>query len=331
MDIFISWSGADTRAIAEFLRAWLPKVLMGRVTPFVSSQDISKGARGMGVIASSLEGTGFGLVLLTHANQDAKWINFEAGALSKDLGTSLVMPLLVDLTQADVEGPLAQFQMTSLRTKSDMWKLIRDINKILDGGPMPEEQLEVLFDSYWAELDEAVAGAVNGREPARTTRDEKDILDEILLRVRRIERSRRDPGPGWGTSRKIEVTQLLEKCITGADQDLRFRFRDLSEGMVLNVDAGTVQAAFDDDLLQGVADRYGVRIVLEPHDVMFTPRGRFRDPGASWKHWLFSPGEPEPKLVDERQQDRATDNALSEELYGHREADAEAEPGSEET
>ncbi|GEB94168.1 toll/interleukin-1 receptor domain-containing protein [Microbacterium lacticum] len=315
MKVFISWSGSDSRAIAEFLQGWLKNVLMERVTPFVSSQDIAKGARGMDIIASSLEDTGFGLVVLTQANQDAKWINFEAGALGKDLGTSRVAPLLVDLTQSDVSGPLTQFQMTSVRDQDDVWKLLRDMNKLLDGEPMPEVGLKVLFEKFWPELEAAVTAAADGREPATTTRDQAEILDEILLRVRRIERSRRDPGHSWGASRKAEVAQTIARCITELDKPIKYRFRDMSEGMVLHVDAGSAQVEFDSDLLQGVADRYGVRIVVEPHDAMFIPRGRFRDPAHA-----FRPSRTE------READRAVAEELNAELYGHQNADDPTEP-----
>lgn len=48
--------------MAEFLREWLPTVLAGSVTPFVSSQDIAKGERGLNVISTELETVNYGIV-----------------------------------------------------------------------------------------------------------------------------------------------------------------------------------------------------------------------------------------------------------------------------
>ena len=44
MDIFVSWAGRDSHAIALVLRQWLPRVLPF-VRPWVSSEDIRKGTR----------------------------------------------------------------------------------------------------------------------------------------------------------------------------------------------------------------------------------------------------------------------------------------------
>lgn len=43
MKLFICWSGARSKAFAEILKMWLPKVLGDTIEPRVS-MDISKGA-----------------------------------------------------------------------------------------------------------------------------------------------------------------------------------------------------------------------------------------------------------------------------------------------
>src|SRR5215211_6657068 len=107
MLVFISWSGPRSRAIAEALENWLAKVIQA-VEPWIS-QDIDKGLRWGTEIADRLEQSKVGIICLTKSNLDAKWIHFEAGAISKTKD-GYVCTLLIDVKPSDVEQPLAQFQ-----------------------------------------------------------------------------------------------------------------------------------------------------------------------------------------------------------------------------
>lgn len=186
MKIFISWSGDQAKSVAEFLREWLPTVLAGSVTPFVSSQDIAKGERGLNVISSELETVNYGIVVLTKSNHGAPWVNFEAGAIAKSLGEGRVSTVLVDVTRADITGPLSQFQDTVLGEKSDVKKLLDDM-AVAAGGGVPQATRDVMFESMWPKLEEAVKAASGGVDPT-TERGEKDILEEVLDLVRTVQR-----------------------------------------------------------------------------------------------------------------------------------------------
>lgn len=186
MKIFISWSGDQAKRVAEFLREWLPTVLAGSVTPFVSSQDIAKGERGLSVISTELEAVNYGIVVLTKSNHGAPWVNFEAGAIAKSLGEGRVSTLLVDVTRADITGPLSQFQDTVLGEKGDVKKLLDDM-AVAAGGGVPQATRDVMFESMWPQLEEAVKAASGGVGPT-TERGEKDILEEVLDLVRSVQR-----------------------------------------------------------------------------------------------------------------------------------------------
>ena len=81
MKVFISWSGDQSKKIAQLFRDWLPTVIQA-IEPFVSSEDIEKGARWNTDIAQELKESSFGLICVTKDNLNSQWLNFEAGALS---------------------------------------------------------------------------------------------------------------------------------------------------------------------------------------------------------------------------------------------------------
>ena len=91
MKVFIGWSGAVSRQVAELLRDWLPKVIQV-LEPWMSEQDIGKGARWSAEVAHNLQEARVGILCITPENLQSTWIHFEAGALSKVVGESLVCP-----------------------------------------------------------------------------------------------------------------------------------------------------------------------------------------------------------------------------------------------
>ena len=82
MRVFKSWAKPQSRAVARLLRDWFPFVI-NAIQPWMSEEDIDKGARWNANIAEELEGSNFGIICLTPENLESSWLNFEAGALSK--------------------------------------------------------------------------------------------------------------------------------------------------------------------------------------------------------------------------------------------------------
>src|SRR5260370_752925 len=95
MKIFISWSGERSHKLALLLHDWLPRVLPSSEC-FVSSEDIRKGARWSVDMARELEESAFGILCIVSGNENAPWLNFEAGALSKVVDHARVVPLIFD-------------------------------------------------------------------------------------------------------------------------------------------------------------------------------------------------------------------------------------------
>ena len=125
MKVFISWSGNKSHKVAMIFREWLPSVIQS-LEPYVSSEDIDKGARWSSDIAKELEDSTFGILCVTKDNLHAPWLSFEAGALSKTMDKSFVTPFLFDIKRSEVNGPILQFQSTVFE-KEDIKKLIHTL------------------------------------------------------------------------------------------------------------------------------------------------------------------------------------------------------------
>jgi hypothetical protein len=182
MKVSISWSGDLSRRVAEALREWLPNVLQA-VDPWMSAEDIDKGARWSSDIASELENTRAGILCVTADNIEAPWLNFEAGALSKTLERTFVSPFLLNVRPSDLKGPLVQFQATEFN-KPDTRRLLATLNKALGQSALPEKQLDKTFEIWWPELESSLQKLQAVKAPQRPQRSEREILEEILALVR---------------------------------------------------------------------------------------------------------------------------------------------------
>jgi hypothetical protein len=190
MNLFISWSGEKSYAVAEALRSWIPKVIQA-IKPFLSKKDINKGTQWREEISSKLDDAHAGIFCLTNDNLTSPWLNFEAGAISKAGGDrTYVCTYLFEINSTDVIEPLAQFQHT-LANKEETRSLIKTLNRALQDnglqGFLEERTLDEIFETFWPQLEESLKGiltAYKNSEPQSPKRSERDILEEILSLVR---------------------------------------------------------------------------------------------------------------------------------------------------
>lgn len=189
-NIFISWSGRRSQWIADALRGWLPLVIQA-AKPWMSDTDVQKGSRGLHEIARALEGIKLGISCLTPENLAAPWILYEAGALSKALDdeTRLWTYLLGGLSFQDIKPPLGMFQATKAE-REETRKLIHSINAAIGGNPVPEVNLNEIFDAMWPKLDEKLSTMPGAEEQVDTMRSPEDMIAEIL-EISRAEANRR--------------------------------------------------------------------------------------------------------------------------------------------
>jgi hypothetical protein len=185
LKVFISWSGERSRAVAEALRDWLPDILP-LCDPFLSTEDIEKGAKWRQAISGALQNSDVSIVCLTPENLTSPWLLFEAGAIAKH-AESRVWTYLTGLKYADVKDPLSEFQHTAAN-REDTEKLIKALNRHLNEGALTQERLKKAFDRWWPDMEKKLKAVPPPPGPAKTPADPiakvLDMTTEILERVR---------------------------------------------------------------------------------------------------------------------------------------------------
>ena len=184
MKVFISWSGDLSLKVAQTFREWLPSVIQS-IEPYVSSEDIDKGARWSTDIAKELENSTFGILCVTKDNIEAPWLSFEAGALSKTMEKAFVTPFLFDIKRSEVQGPILQFQSTIFE-KEDIKKMIKSLNKACGDMSIQETRLDKAFEVWYPTLEEGLnkikgkREVINSNEKQEKNSISAKILEEIL-------------------------------------------------------------------------------------------------------------------------------------------------------
>lgn len=185
MRVFISWSGDLSRQLGETFRNWLPSALQF-VKPYFSPNDIDKGAKWVSEVSKELAASSICIIILTRENLNSNWIMFESGAISTALDNARVCPVIFDLDPTDLQGPLAQFQVTRF-IKEDIRKLFKSINSLATEQKLEDAVIESVFEKWWPDLERDLrtilaSHVANG--PSKTIRSDRDLIEEILLLLR---------------------------------------------------------------------------------------------------------------------------------------------------
>lgn len=188
MKVFVSWSGEQSREIAREIKSWLPLVLH-YVEPWMSASDIDAGDRWATEVAIELEKCVFGILCLTPDNLASAWIYFEAGALSKQIEQSAVVPFLFHVDYGDITGPLAQFQAKKFDYDST-YELISAINAKSD-QKIQEDRVKVLFDMAWPRLEESIETIPAPKENKEMRRSQREVMNDLVRGMRVIEQRTR--------------------------------------------------------------------------------------------------------------------------------------------
>jgi len=205
MKVFLSWSGEKSLAVAQALREWLPYV-NAEIQPWVSGTDIAPGERWSREVVQQLEMADVGIVCVTRENQSAPWLNFEAGALAKNLESSRVVPLVINLKPSEVQQPLAQFQAKEA-TKAGILDVLRLLNG-LSTNQVPD--IAVACDIWWPQFEPALerAAAVAGEESAS---DQHALIEEIYRIVKEKLDRASEAVPAGREGERTQVARRAER------------------------------------------------------------------------------------------------------------------------
>jgi len=221
MKVFLSWSGARSREVANLLSDWLCCVIQA-ARPWISTRDLDRGSLWFGEINDQLKDTTVGIICLTQENKGRPWILFEAGALAKGLSTSRVCTLLVDLEPKDIEDPLAQFNHT-FPNRESVLGLVKTLNGTLASNALDNRILDQVFETYWPQFETKFAAILKGTEPEVATkpRPKEDVMSEILentrmlnSRIRRLEQDQ-ERGREYEMPSSIMFDQALDMMKAG--------------------------------------------------------------------------------------------------------------------
>lgn len=184
MDIFISWAGPQSKAVASLLHKWLPDVIQA-LRPFISHHDIDYGLRWLSEIGAKLNSSDYGIICVTPSNLAAPWLMFEAGALAKAMDQARVVPLAIGLDKNQLPPPLSQFQGLE-PTREDLLKLVKQINARLMENTLPVERLELSFASNWERFERELAAVPTeeGQAALPPPSAEMELLAEIRNHTR---------------------------------------------------------------------------------------------------------------------------------------------------
>lgn len=108
MEVFISWSGDDSKVVAAALKTAIEDFFSDNgITAFMSESDIGAGKNWYQEIKGHLTSSKIGILCLTPSNTEAPWLWFEAGAMAMAYDEKDVIPLLLGIKTSE-GSPLSQ-------------------------------------------------------------------------------------------------------------------------------------------------------------------------------------------------------------------------------
>ena len=151
MNVLLSWSKDQSKAVASAFYEWLPAVVPG-IEPWMSSKDISKGREWFRELQDVLENTRICIICLTPENVRSPWIYYETGAIATNGPDVLICPYLLGFSPPMLDdGPLGKWQCT-VATYDDTWELIKSLNNNALDEKYDLAILKDNFQTHWPDF-----------------------------------------------------------------------------------------------------------------------------------------------------------------------------------
>lgn len=186
--VFISWS-KNTCEFAGILNEVVGR-LFDTVTTFYSP-EIPAGEQWLAQIEEELTDTDFGIICVSKENQMEQWLNYEAGALSRQVGDrrKRLGVLLLDFDDTNqVVGPFKNFQM-KMASIEGFRSLMKSVNEY--GPKIRQDILDGRIDNEWDNLAAALE-SLRTREKSHVKPPERTVsekIDELLAVVRDFDKA----------------------------------------------------------------------------------------------------------------------------------------------
>jgi hypothetical protein len=228
--LFISWSGKTSRSIAESFKDFLLVEFKEQLDVFFTPDDIEAGKRWSSELAQKLQECEIGIFIYTRQNLDSLWMAFEAGALSKQIDTGRVIPLVFGTHVTDLIGPLAQFQAKRF-TREEISKTLQAIDGCLS-KKRTKEDLNRFLNFTWDNFEKNINAILSEEENTvgEEKRDVKEVLDSLYTLIQ--------ASPVYNVELAKDITELVQQVTKSHDEisELMQQVRTTLRGSYIFID-----------------------------------------------------------------------------------------------
>lgn len=153
MEVFICWSGEESREVARALQQFFKDVT--GIEPWFSQKQRA-GNMWQPDLLRRLEGSRFGVLCMTPSNLNSEWLLFEAGVLfmaTDNRSDKSLCPYLLGLKKTDLPAPLGMFNPAEADKEGTQTLLeaFAEVRSPDGAGRLSEQELE-RFEEHWGAL-----------------------------------------------------------------------------------------------------------------------------------------------------------------------------------
>jgi hypothetical protein len=175
-NVFLSWSGQQSKMVAEFLKELIEDVVYGSKVYF-SDKDIKTGEDWRASIDEAIKSSIFGFVIMTKENQNSSWLNYEAGSLASEFDKR-VSALLVNISGEELgDHPLKKYQFDFFNQEK-LPNIIEDIAYKIEGSSHDKSRTLKLIESQKKVINDKIKTLLDYLPSEKITK-ENSLLDKI--------------------------------------------------------------------------------------------------------------------------------------------------------